>query len=63
MEANPTSVELQKFRDYSNTAINRISIGVQSLDNDDLKILVELIQLSWQLRQLVSHKNTLSQFL
>ncbi|MAR76439.1 MAG: coproporphyrinogen III oxidase, partial [Rhizobiales bacterium] len=39
MEANPTSVELQKFRDYSNTGINRISIGVQSLDNDDLKNL------------------------
>ncbi len=39
MEANPTSVELQKFRDYSNTGINRISIGVQSLDNNDLKNL------------------------
>ena len=39
MEANPTSVELQKFRDYSNIGINRISIGVQSLDNDDLKNL------------------------
>ena len=39
MEANPTSVELQKFRDYSNIGVNRISIGVQSLDNDDLKNL------------------------
>ena len=39
IEANPTSVELQKFRDYSNTGINRISIGIQSLDNDDLKNL------------------------
>tara|TARA_Y100000766_G_C18883083_1_gene594451 strand:+ start:25 stop:1131 length:1107 start_codon:yes stop_codon:yes gene_type:complete len=39
MEANPTSVELQKFRDYSNTGINRISIGVQSLNNNDLKNL------------------------
>ena len=39
MEANPTSVESQKFRDYSNTGINRISIGVQSLNNNDLKNL------------------------
>ncbi len=39
MEANPTSVESHKFRDYSNTGINRISIGVQSLNNNDLKNL------------------------
>ncbi len=39
IEANPTSVELKKFREYSKIGINRISIGVQSLNNDDLKKL------------------------
>ena len=39
IEANPTSVELKKFREYSKIGINRISIGVQSLNNDDLKNL------------------------
>mgnify|MGYP001220834584 CR=1 FL=1 len=39
MEANPTSVESGKFSDYSNIGINRISIGVQSLNNNDLKNL------------------------
>ena len=38
MEANPTSVELQKFRDYSNIGINRISIGVQSVSYTHLTL-------------------------
>lgn len=39
MEANPTSVEISTFKDFCNAGINRISIGVQSLDNDVLKFL------------------------
>ncbi len=39
MEANPTSVELQKFYDFSTLGVNRISVGVQSLNNNDLKNL------------------------
>ena len=37
LEANPTSVELDKFRHYSDFGINRVSIGVQSLNDIDLK--------------------------
>lgn len=39
LEANPTSVEAAKFADFSAAGINRVSIGIQSLNNADLKAL------------------------
>jgi len=39
LEANPTSVEAQKFTDFKAAGINRVSIGVQSLRDADLKAL------------------------
>lgn len=39
LEANPTSFEIQKFKDFKKAGVNRISIGVQSLINNDLKNL------------------------
>ena len=39
LEANPTSVEAKKFADFSNAGINRISMGIQALNNVDLKAL------------------------
>jgi oxygen-independent coproporphyrinogen-3 oxidase len=39
LEANPTSVEAGKFRSFRNAGINRVSLGVQSLNNDDLAFL------------------------
>ena len=39
LEANPSSVEKEKFKDYAATGINRISIGVQSFNDKDLKYL------------------------
>lgn len=39
LEANPTSVEAGKFRDFRAAGINRVSIGVQSLVPEDLKAL------------------------
>ena len=39
LEANPTSIEAQKFADFKAAGINRISVGVQSLRDDDLKFL------------------------
>lgn len=39
MEANPTSVEVGKLRDFRRAGVNRLSIGVQSLNADDLKFL------------------------
>lgn len=39
LEANPTSTEAQKFKGYREAGVNRLSIGVQSLNDNDLKIL------------------------
>jgi len=39
LEANPTSVEAGKFRDYARAGVNRLSMGVQALDDADLKAL------------------------
>jgi len=39
MEANPNSVESEKFKGFYDAGINRISIGVQSFQNDFLKSL------------------------
>ena len=42
LEANPSSVESSKFSEYKSAGINRVSIGVQSLDNNSLKYLGRL---------------------
>ncbi len=39
LEANPTSYESNKFRAFKDAGINRVSIGVQSLNDDDLRKL------------------------
>lgn len=39
LEANPTSVEAEKFSDFANAGVNRISMGIQSLNDVDLKAL------------------------
>jgi len=39
LEANPTSIEAAKFKDLKAAGVNRVSIGVQALDNDSLKFL------------------------
>jgi putative oxygen-independent coproporphyrinogen III oxidase len=38
-EANPTSVEISKFKEFANAGVNRVSLGVQSFNSDDLKFL------------------------
>ncbi len=42
LEANPTSVEASRFRGYREAGVNRASLGVQALDNADLKGLGRL---------------------
>lgn len=42
MEANPTSVEASRFQGYASAGVNRVSIGVQSLRDPDLKALGRL---------------------
>ena len=39
LEANPTSVEAGKFRAFSAAGVNRVSMGVQALNDTDLKAL------------------------
>ncbi|WP_243735479.1 radical SAM family heme chaperone HemW [Dongia mobilis] len=39
LEANPTSVEAGKLRDFRAAGINRVSLGIQALDDRDLKFL------------------------
>ena len=39
LEANPTSVEATRFQGYRAAGINRVSLGVQALDDDVLKSL------------------------
>ena len=42
LEANPTSVEATRFRGYRASGVNRLSLGVQSLDDVQLKFLGRL---------------------
>lgn len=42
LEVNPGTVDKQKLLDYKNIGINRLSIGIQSLHEDDLKFLTRI---------------------
>lgn len=42
LEANPTSVEAKRFRGFRTAGVNRVSLGVQSLDDAALKELGRL---------------------
>ncbi|MDR2777325.1 MAG: radical SAM family heme chaperone HemW [Rickettsiales bacterium] len=39
LEANPTKFESGKFEEFRSLGVNRLSIGVQSMDNQNLKFL------------------------
>ncbi len=39
LEANPNSIERKKFNDFKFSGINRVSIGIQSFNNNNLKFL------------------------
>jgi putative oxygen-independent coproporphyrinogen III oxidase len=39
LEANPSSVESEKFQSIANLGVNRISIGIQSFNDNSLKFL------------------------
>ncbi len=42
LEANPSSVEAERFRGYRAAGVNRLSLGVQALNDVDLKFLGRL---------------------
>ncbi|WP_265501194.1 radical SAM family heme chaperone HemW [Paracoccus beibuensis] len=39
LEANPTSVERGRFRGFAEAGVNRLSMGIQALNDDDLRRL------------------------
>ena len=54
LEANPSSVEYGKFVDFQSAGVNRISLGIQSLDDQALRRLgrlhsVETAQKAWDI--------------
>ncbi|SIS49517.1 radical SAM family heme chaperone HemW [Paracoccus saliphilus] len=42
LEANPTSVEKERFRGYAQAGVNRLSMGIQALNDEDLQRLGRL---------------------
>lgn len=50
MEANPSSVEAERFRGYRAAGVNRISMGVQALNDQDLRFLGRLHDVADALR-------------
>ena len=46
IESNPTNLELSKICDFKSTGVNRISLGVQGLNDTDLKFLGRLHNIS-----------------
>lgn len=42
LEANPGSTEADKFRAFKSAGVNRVSVGVQALNDADLKVLGRL---------------------
>lgn len=42
LEANPTSVDAARFHDYRAAGVNRVSLGVQALNDSDLRALGRL---------------------
>ncbi len=39
MEANPGTFEIEKFKSFANSGVNRISLGIQSFNDEKLKAL------------------------
>ncbi len=50
LEANPTSVEAGKFSDFARAGVNRISMGIQALNDTDLKALGRMHSVSEALK-------------
>lgn len=46
LEANPTSVEAARFHGYRDAGVNRVSLGIQALNDSDLKKLGRLHSVS-----------------
>jgi oxygen-independent coproporphyrinogen-3 oxidase len=60
LEANPTSVEAERFRGYREAGVNRVSLGVQSLDDTVLKFLGRMHSASEALTAVAIAQDTFS---
>ncbi len=58
LEANPTSIEADKFRGFRDAGVNRVSIGIQALNDPDLKKLGRLHSVSEAMTALETARNT-----
>ena len=58
LEANPGSVEAGRFRGFAEAGVNRVSVGVQALNDADLKRLGRLHSVSEALAALEIARNT-----
>ena len=58
LEANPTSVDAGRFRDYRAAGVNRVSLGVQALNDADLKALGRLHTVDEALRAVALAQRT-----
>ena len=58
LEANPTSVERERFRAYREAGINRLSLGVQALNDADLRALGRLHSASDAIRAMETARDT-----
>lgn len=58
LEANPSSVEAGRFKDYRSAGVNRVSLGIQSLKDSDLQFLGRLHSAKEALDALSIAKNT-----
>lgn len=58
LEANPTSVEAAKFAGFRQAGVNRVSVGVQALNDADLRALGRLHSVDEALKAVaIAHKN------
>ncbi|MEO8668781.1 MAG: radical SAM family heme chaperone HemW [Bauldia sp.] len=58
LEANPSSVEAERFRGYRAAGVNRVSLGVQALNDTDLKFLGRLHNVEEALRAIELARKT-----
>ncbi len=62
LEANPTSVEAATFKDFKTAGVNRVSLGIQSLRDEELKFLGREHSAMEALKAVDSARNTFNRY-
>lgn len=62
LEGNPTSIEAEKYVNFKNAGVNRVSLGVQSLYDDELKFLSREHSVSEAIKAIEIAKNTFDNY-